>query len=205
MLSTDTWPPWPSTIALTIERPSPVPWIAASIAASVRKKRVKSSRWAPAEIPIPVSATSSTTSARRDGDRDLALVGRRQRALDRLLGELGQVERLPVERHVPGSSLGHEEQVDDDVEQPLRVAADDAEEVAVTLREPVAVLVEQLEVAEDRRQRGPQLVGDDRDQVVLEVVELAQALVLHGQDGAGLVRLLEQLAVLLAADVDGSV
>ena len=43
------------------------------------------------------------------------------------------------------------------------------------------VVPDQLEVAEDRGQRCSELVRNDRDELVLEPVELAQALVLLGQ------------------------
>ena len=61
-------------------------------------------------------------------------------------------------------------------------------------------LEQQLEVAADRRQRRPQLVRDERDELVLHPVELAQPLVLH-------LRLAEQrlavaLRLLARGDVD---
>src|SRR6185437_10001781 len=52
-LSKEIWPPWLSAIVLAIDSPSPVPWIALSVAPRVRKKRSKSCFCSAAAIPIP--------------------------------------------------------------------------------------------------------------------------------------------------------
>jgi hypothetical protein len=98
-----------STIALTIASPRPVPGIACSVALGVRSKR----RFCcSAEMPVPVSATSSATPA-----------------------PLGELSRLAV--------------------------------------------LQKLDVASHRRQRGSKLVRDRGDEVVLHAVELLQLAVLR--------------------------
>ena len=54
-------PPWPSTIILVMDRPSPAPAMAAFRADSVRKKRLKTLAVSSRLIPIPVSLTLSRT------------------------------------------------------------------------------------------------------------------------------------------------
>src|SRR5215208_2336517 len=51
-------PPWLSTIAFVIERPSPTPGMAASVAVDARKKRSNKRAWSASGMPTPVSQTS---------------------------------------------------------------------------------------------------------------------------------------------------
>ena len=80
-----------------------------------------------------------------------------------------------LDRELPVLDLRDEEQIVDQAEQAVRVSVDDVRVQPLPLRE--LLVPEQLEVAEDRRQRRANLVRDERDESVLETVELAQALV----------------------------
>src|SRR4029079_7516768 len=93
--------------------------------------------------------------------------------LDALVHEQVELDGPELEGELARVGLGEEEQVADEVEQPAGVPVDDAE-VALLLVAERAVLLEQLDVAADRGQRSPQLVRDERDELVLHPVELAQ-------------------------------
>ena len=55
----------------------------------------------------------------------------------------------------------------------MRVPLDNLEVAPVLLLELVLVILDELEVADDRGQRRAELVRDQSDQVVLEAVDLA--------------------------------
>ena len=113
-----------------------------------------------------------------EGERDALCLGLRASGLDALRGDRAQIERRPRGRACRPRP-GEEEQVADEVEEPVRVALDDAQEPALLVGQVAGLAVEQeLGVAPDRRQRRAQLVRDERDELVLQPVELAQALVL---------------------------
>jgi hypothetical protein len=121
---------------------------------------------------------------------DAARVRGRPQDLDRLRGEIGEVDLLRLERELPGFDLRDEEQVAHEPQEPVGVAVHDLEEAPVLLRE-VGVVEDELEVAGDRGQRGAQLVGNERDELVLQAVELAQPVVLLQKQplrGLGLVQ-----------------
>ena len=112
--------------------------------------------------------------ARGEGECDLLGLGLRPGRLDAFGGDRGEVEAVDVEDELAGLHLRDEEQVADEVEEPLRVALDDAEELALLVRQLARLAVEQeLDVAPDRRQRRAQLVRHERDELVLQPVELA--------------------------------
>ena len=54
-------PPWCSTMAWTMARPSPVPGMTSLVAAAPRKNRPKMASCSSSGIPTPVSDTESTT------------------------------------------------------------------------------------------------------------------------------------------------
>ncbi len=97
--------------------------------------------------------------------------------------------------------LRREQQVLDEREEPLGVAVDHLQPRLLFDAQPgrLGVVVQQLEVAADRRERRTQLMRDERDELVLHPVELAQPLVLH----LGLCQ--QRLAVALRLDGCGDV
>ena len=67
-------PPWAATIAETIDRPSPVPWIARSWAVEERKNRSEQAALLLRGMPMPVSVTvsrASPSSVSRDAARSV--------------------------------------------------------------------------------------------------------------------------------------
>ena len=118
---------------------------------------------------------------RREGQGDAPGGGAGGGRLDGLLGDRLEVDEAHLDRKLPGLDLSEEEQIADQAEQPLGVAIDDPEEPALLVGEVAAFVEQQLEVPADRGEGRPQLVGDERDEVVLEPVELPQPLVLLGQ------------------------
>ena len=106
--------------------------------------------------------------------------GRGLRGLDALGHHDVQLDGPQLEGELARVGLSEEEQVADEVEQPGRVSVDDADVALLLLGEPV-VLLQQLDVAANRGERRPQLVRDERDELVLQPVELAQPVVLGRQ------------------------
>ena len=115
---------------------------------------------------------------------DLLGRGRRLRGLDALGHERLELDRPQLEGELARVDLRQEEQVADEVEQPRGVPVDDPEVAQLLLVEP-AVVAQQLDVAADRGQRRAQLVRDERDELVLQPVELAQPVVLRREQLLG--------------------
>ena len=109
-----------------------------------------------------------------------------QGGVDRIERERPQVNLAPVEREQAPLGLGDEEQIADEVDQPVRAALD-RREVRQLVGGQIAgvVLHEQLQVADDRRRRGPQLVRHDGDEVVPQPDELVGAGGVVAVDAAG--------------------
>ncbi len=77
-----------------------------------------------------------------------------------------------------------EEELVDEDREPVRVSLRDPEVVLARRRERALGRVEgHLEIAAERGERSPQLVGRGRDELVLQVVELEEALVLRARLG----------------------
>ena len=111
--------------------------------------------------------------------------------------ERDQVDLLALDGHPPGVEARDGEDVVHEAVQPCRVAADDLEEAHLHLGQLAGLAVEhELEVADDRRERRPQLVGDRADELVLQAVELLQLLVLRREGPGGLALRVEQLLAL---------
>ena len=117
-LSTQTRPPWCSTISRQIGRPSPVPFGLSVSVSPTCLKRSKTLGWSAGAMPMPVSTTLTTSSPpRRDGA-----------AGDRAgVGELHRVG----------------DQVDDDLDQAIAIAGDRRQVGRDVLDEPQALLLEQ--------------------------------------------------------------
>jgi hypothetical protein len=93
----------------------------------------------------------------------------------RLLGEDAEFDRIVLDGELPRLDLRDEEQIVDEREETIGVAADDLREVALVVGE--RALEQQLEIAADRCERGAQLVRHQGDELVLEPVQLTEALV----------------------------
>ncbi len=139
------------------------------------------------ETRLSRSCASRARSPARSGsglvasvERDLLLLGERPRGLDRLGRDRREVDRADLEGELARLDLGEEEEVADKVEEPVRVSLDHTQELALLVRDLARLAVEdELEVAADRGQRRAELVRDEGDELVLQVVELEQALVSH--------------------------
>src|SRR5207237_2254014 len=127
----------------------------------------------------------------------------RARFLDRLPDDGAQVDLGRPQVELSGFEPRDEEQVVDEPQEPVGVALDDVEVAARLLAERL-VVQRQLEVAHDRRQRRPQVVRDQRHELVLETVGLAQAFVLLRQQPAGELGLGASLALLLPKSVEAA-
>ena len=124
------------------------------------------------------SPARSGQGARRERECDALLLCERPGRLDRLRRNRGEVDRADVERELAGLDLRQEEQVADESEQPVRVPLDDAEELPLLGGHAAGLAIEdELQVAADRGERCSKLVGDERDELVLQPVELEQTLV----------------------------
>ena len=122
------------------------------------------------------------------GQHDPLRVRDRRGGLDALVHDQTEIDGLALDRELARLDLGEEEQVAHELEQPLRVPLDDLEVAPAPGLGRLEVLEQQLDVAADRGQRRAQLVGDERDELVLEPVELAEPVVLLGEealDGLG--------------------
>ena len=109
----------------------------------------------------------------RHVDRDQAGGRARARQVGRVADERLRVDPLPPGREPPRLQLGHEQQLPDEPQQPARIAVDHVEEAAPVRREPLGLVRQHLEGGDDRRERRPQLVRYERDEVVLELIGLA--------------------------------
>ena len=130
---------------------------------------------------------------------DLASLRHRPESLDSFADDLSEIDFLELDGDLAGVDLGKEEKVSHEVEQAARVPVDDAEESLLLCSELRTFLEEELDVPANRGERGAELVRDERDELILHAVELAQALVLLGQKplnglrlGAGAAFSLEQ-------------
>jgi hypothetical protein len=95
-------------------------------------------------------------------------------------GDVGQVCAAELHRQLSRVDLGQQLQIPDQAQETLRVPFD---HLGALLRvRPVhALLPQDLDVTEDRRQRCPELMGDQTDELVLQPVQPEQALVLCSQ------------------------
>ena len=99
--------------------------------------------------------------------------------LGRPLHELLDVDGLERELQAIRVGTADRQDVVHQMAQPPRVAVDHLEEPRLVLGEIACLaLAQQFEVPDDRRQRCTELVRDHRDEGLLQLVELEQALVL---------------------------
>ena len=108
------------------------------------------------------------------------------RGVDRALERLAGVAALDLERELLGVEPARQEDVVHDPGQPVRLARDHAEQARTLLSgERVVALDKRHRGAVDRRERGPQLVRDRRDEVAPDLLEGALlGQVAEGVDGA---------------------
>ena len=112
-------------------------------------------------------------------ERHVLLLGAGAHLEHRLLADLDDVDLLERQLQLTGLQTGREQQVVDEPQQPVGAPRDDLEEAAALGVERRAVLVErELDVADDRRERRAQVVGDERDELVLQPVGLDEPCVL---------------------------
>ena len=94
-----------------------------------------------------------------------------------LAGVLREVDRLEARLHPPGLQAGEVEQGVDQLEQPLAVAQDHLDPLALPAADRVLLVGEGvLGRSEQQRQRGAELVADVGEEVGLGLVELGQRL-----------------------------
>ena len=93
-----------------------------------------------------------------------------------------------MEIQLAGLEPRDEQQVVHEVKQTVRVAIDDVE-IPTLLVGQVAVVECELEVTHDRRQRRPEVVGDQCDEFVLDPTGFEQLLVLEREQALGRFRL----------------
>src|SRR6185295_10900002 len=118
--------------------------------------------------------------ARGERERDLLVLGERPCGLDGLCGDRSEVDGTDLEGKLACLDLCKKKQVAHELEQPVRVPLDDAEKLPLLVGDLARLAIEhELEVAADRGQRSPELVRHERDELVLQSVELEQALVAH--------------------------
>ena len=105
---------------------------------------------------------------------DPGLLGDRPRGLERARRELGEVGLPELDLERAGGDLGQQQQVADEAELAARVALDDLEEAPPLVAQVLGLdLGEELRVADDRGQRGAQLVRDEAEELVLEPLRVA--------------------------------
>ena len=121
---------------------------------------------------------------------ELDASGRRSRfgLCDRLPHHGGKVELRGLEVQLARLEPRDEEQVVHEVKQTVGIAVDDVE-IPTLLLGQVAVVECELEVTHDRRQRRPEVMGDQRDEFVLDPISLEQLLVLQRELTPGRLRL----------------
>ena len=100
----------------------------------------------------------------------------------------GEVERTRFQLQLPGLEPSDEEQVVHEVKQTVGVAIDHIE-IPTLLLGQVAVLECELEIAHDRGQGRSEVVGDERDEFILDPARFEQLLVLQRELTAGGLRL----------------
>ncbi len=106
--------------------------------------------------------------------------GFRPDLLDRLERDVREIRRAELHGQLARLDLGQEQQVPDEAQQSLGVALDHLGEV-LRVQPGGAIVPQQLHVADDRGQRGPQFVRDQGDELVLERVQFQEPLVPPGQ------------------------
>ena len=122
----------------------------------------------------------------RDDESDVLCAAAGRGRLGGLVQDLGEIDGLPVELERMRVRAREEEELIDEDGEPVGVSLDDPEVALAGRRERALGRVERhLEVAAERGERSPQLVRRGRDELVLEAVELEEALVLGGQLGGG--------------------
>ncbi len=117
----------------------------------------------------------TTTSGGTSSERSIAS-GARTRGLDRALAELSQVALLPPERHRPTVDLGRDENLLDDLGEPVGLRLDHRQQLGVEVWVGRAVRAPQrAHRAVDGRQRRAQLVRSGREEVAARALELTLA------------------------------
>ena len=151
-------------------------------------------------VAIGVNRRHAPWKARLESDvlRAEDLHGRVDRILD---------HRLEIERGNPplgtaGLELGEVQHLVDEAGQSLAFLDNDREELLPLGRVELQVVVQDLGKRPDRRERRAQLVRDRGDEVVLQAVELLQALVGRAKLGRGRFELGRFLAQLVAVGDD---
>jgi hypothetical protein len=136
----------------------------------------------------------------RERERDVFVLCEWPRRLDALGGESGHVDGAHLERELARLDLGEEKEVAHECQQPVGVPLDDAQELTLLVGDVSGFAVEdELEVAADGREGCAQLVRHERDELVLELVELEQPLVLLTLQGEQALQL--SLGLLSRSDV----
>jgi hypothetical protein len=138
--------------------------------------------------PVAVAADRRAGRLQVGRQRDPPLGGHPAGRGDALLDDLPQVAALDLPLHLPGLDLREVEHVVDQPGQPVRLAHDDLQEVSPLVLGEVGRVEQDLRERADRGQRRAQLVADGRDELVLQLVELAQALVRVAQLRRGLLQ-----------------
>ncbi len=165
-----------------------------SIAAPSSVRSTRSSTRPPSGVnftALPTRLSRSCTDAAAialDADRPVAREEERHalaiRAGMRLVERVGrdrlEVGVLDAEHEAARLEARGEQQVVDESQQPVGAARDDLDVAApLFVERRTAVVVErELDVADDRRQRRAQIVGDERDELVLQEVSLDELFVL---------------------------
>ena len=151
-------------------------------------------------VAIGVNRRHASRKARLEPDvlRAEDLHGRVDRILD---------HRLEIERGNPplgttGLELGEVQHLVDEAGQSFAFLDDDREELLPLGRVELRVVVQDLGKRPDRRERRAQLVRDRGDEVVLQAVELLQALVGRAELGRGRFELGRFLTQLVAVGDD---
>jgi hypothetical protein len=102
--------------------------------------------------------------------------------LDRLLDQPAEADRDRLDLQLTALHLGDVEQLVDEVLEPIRLL--ERERLSPAQDPVVAPAREQLETAADRRQRRPQLVRHDADELLLELPETDVGRVADDEDAA---------------------
>jgi len=109
-------------------------------------------------------------------ERDACLLGAAAGELDRIAHERGEVDFGWLQQQRRAVHLGREQEIADESHEPAGIALDHLEMTRVLWREGGDVVAQQqLDVAEDRRQRRAQLVRDEREEVLFGPLGLAFA------------------------------
>ena len=129
-------------------------------------------------LQMPLVADPDVLAPRRDfnAEPEVERLGVRLRFFDDPPDGRGDVDRHAGQRRLSRLQLGEQQEVVDQLEQPRRVALDGFHHVALGGLER-AVPRQRCGRREDQRQRRAQLVADVGEELALQPVELAQALV----------------------------